>query len=135
MTIYCPNQVDTFRLCKHEAGGGVGEGHVAPSGWVWPPDDAAWRRVLHGAARAWAGGARQAAGALRGASKVWQSMLHQTGDFHLEGDGLHGCPQWRSALEIIVHYEVEAFAKDPLFNTCAPRPDPAPPPAHRPGPA
>ena len=109
-------QVDTFRLYTRSPSDDDGVGHPAPSGWVWPADDEAWRRVLQGATRACAGGVGRAARAFRGASKVWQSMLHQTGEFNLKGEGLHGCPQWRSALEIIVHYEVEAFVNDPLVN-------------------
>ena len=32
------------------------------------------------------------------------------------GCGLHGADGWRSAIEIIVQYEVAAFARDPWFN-------------------
>eukprot|EP00281_Chroomonas_sp_CCMP1168_P024482 CAMPEP_0206229178 /NCGR_PEP_ID=MMETSP0047_2-20121206/9557_1 /ASSEMBLY_ACC=CAM_ASM_000192 /TAXON_ID=195065 /ORGANISM="Chroomonas mesostigmatica_cf, Strain CCMP1168" /LENGTH=562 /DNA_ID=CAMNT_0053652457 /DNA_START=123 /DNA_END=1810 /DNA_ORIENTATION=+ len=46
-----------------------------------------------------------------------KTSLEQIDTYRIRDMPLHSTPKWRSALEIIVRHEVEAFANDPLFNS------------------
>ena len=81
-------QVDTFRLWRRD-GCGNDELEQAPTAWAWPPDGQAWSRALQIGRRALTSWLRRALGLFKWASKVWQSMLHQTSDFNLKGEGFH----------------------------------------------
>jgi hypothetical protein len=48
--------------------------------------------------------------------KMSKTSLEQVDTFRVKGSRLHETPKYRSALEIIVTHEVEAFAYDDLFN-------------------
>ncbi len=47
-----------------------------------------------------------------------RTSLEQIDSFRVTTSNLHMSPHWRSAIEVIVEYEVDAFANDPLFNKC-----------------
>ena len=43
-------------------------------------------------------------------------MATQVDSYRIEGQRLHAHQGWRSALELVVGLELEAFAHDPLLN-------------------